>query len=472
MMKQCRRCEQNLPLSSFRAGSRSPRICIACLQPLITGEASFTMNATEAVNFMARLEAGEAIRTLAGGGASSICSKEAFLKHCELYPAWGAKALALAKANSKSRILEGVFKRMVEGRTTCNNGHPLSEANIARMHETRKWDHRWCETCVRRWRGVGRYLAEDAGVIEPPQIEAPLSLSKGSRFVTADDVELIEEWLNKGVSLRKLLSYYDIWRLKLYRKNNPAWEAKFKPVIIRNSKLAVAIGSRKLRKTHCKYGHELTEENTHINAVSGFRACAACHRAFNGAPVTPQMIQNVERGLLTGMSFTDLTRSVGGSRSIISGKQLRNLRISRPDINERFALAARNPATVRSFASAGTVAPFKGSLASTSEDFVRNDIELYVPRDGDYEWLFSLTPRYLSRNARDIIVSDIFLELSERRVDRAGVPACAKRIIAAYSKDNPLKAYGDIRTPLPLDAPAYLDGTMSRVEIVSESLWA
>lgn len=470
-MKQCRRCEQNLPLSSFRTGKTAPRVCNPCLSELIGG-AVFTMNAAEAESFMARLEAGEAIRTVATGGASSICSKKAFLKHCELNPEWGAKALALAKANSKSRILDGVFKRMVEGRTACNNGHPLSEDSIDRMHETRKWDHRWCETCVRRWQGVGRYLAEDAGVIEPPQIEAPLSLSKGSRFLIAGDIEMIEEWLSKGVSLRKLLSYYDVWRLKLYRKNNPAWDAKFKPIIIRNSKIAVALGSRKLRKTHCKNGHELTEENTHINAVSGFRACAACHRAFNGAPVTPQMIQNVERGLLTGMSFSDLTRSVGGSRSIISGKQLRNLRTSRPDVNERFALAARNPATIRSFASAGTVAPFGGLLASTSRDFLRNDIELYLPRDGDYDWLFSLTPRYLSQNARDIIVSDIFLELSERRVDRAGVPSCAKRMIAAYNKENPMKAYGDIRAPLPLDAPAYLDGTMSRVEIVSEGLWA
>lgn len=42
----------------------------------------------------------------------------------------------------------------------------------------------------------------------------------------------------------------------------------------------------------------------------------------------------------------------------------------------------------------------------------------------------------------------------------------------AHNRDNPLKTYGGIRAPLPLDAPACLDGTMSRVEIVSESLWA
>ena len=50
--------------------------------------------------------------------------------------------------------------------------------------------------------------------------------------------------------------------------------------------------------------------------------------------------------------------------------------------------------------------------------------------------------------------------------------ALGREIVAKYKRENPMKAYGDIRSPLPLDAPAYLDGTMTRVEIVSESLWS
>ncbi|WP_143274208.1 hypothetical protein [Bradyrhizobium canariense] len=135
-------------------------------------------------------------------------------------------------------------------------------------------------------------------------------------------------------------------------------------------------------------------------------------------------------------------------------------------------MAARHPGTVRSFSSVHSIAPIRGLPVEIPSAFVRNDIPLYVPQDGDYEWLFSLTPRYLQKSAREDIVGDLWIELSERRVDRAGVPACAKRMIAAYNKENPMKSYGDIRAPLPLDAPAYLDGTMSRVEIVAESLWA
>ncbi|MCW2225780.1 hypothetical protein M2232_009312 [Bradyrhizobium japonicum] len=73
---------------------------------------------------------------------------------------------------------------------------------------------------------------------------------------------------------------------------------------------------------------------------------------------------------------------------------------------------------------------------------------------------------------RDDIVANTFLELSERRMDRAGVSACVKAMVMAYNRENPMKEYADIRTPLPLDAPAYLDGTRSRVEIVCESLWS
>lgn len=188
--------------------------------------------------------------------------------------------------------------------------------------------------------------------------------------------------------------------------------------------------------------------------------------------MTEEEIRTVERGLLTGMSFTQLTTPTPGRGSTLSFLQVRTVRLTRPDVNKRWAMAARNPGTIRSFSSVHSIAPIRGLRVEIQTDFVQNDIPLYVPQDGDYEWLFSLTPRYLQKSAREDIVGDLWVELSERRVSRDGIPACAKRIIAAYNGENPMKAYGDIRTPLSLDAPAYLDGTMSRVEIVSAGLWA
>lgn len=291
MMKLCRRCEQNLPLSSFGYGGRSRlrRFCHGCFSAVVNGEV-FTMNPTEADTFMARLEAGQSLRMLTGGaGEPPICSAEAFHRHCELHPKWGEKARALVKSNGKSWILEGVYNRTVASRTACNRGYPLSVQVAARMHTERKWDHKWCDTCVRSWNGVGRYLTEDTTVTEPPKIEARLNLSKGSAHLTPDDIALIEKWLNLGASLRKLLSGYDTIRLRLYRQRNPAWETKFKPIITRNSRLATAAGSRG-RQTHCKYGHALTDD-VKVDSRNGTRACITCRRAFTGAKVTEETIR-------------------------------------------------------------------------------------------------------------------------------------------------------------------------------------
>jgi len=48
-----------------------------------------------------RLEAGDTLRTIVGGGKKTICSRKAFHKHCELNPEWGTKALDLAERNRK-----------------------------------------------------------------------------------------------------------------------------------------------------------------------------------------------------------------------------------------------------------------------------------------------------------------------------------------------------------------------------------
>ncbi|MGL9621569.1 hypothetical protein QRQ56_26495 [Bradyrhizobium sp. U531] len=88
MMQQCRRCEQNLPLSSFGYGgrSRARKFCHGCFSAIVNGEV-FTMNSTEAGTFMVRLEAGHSLRMLTGGADEPpICSADAFRRHCELHP--------------------------------------------------------------------------------------------------------------------------------------------------------------------------------------------------------------------------------------------------------------------------------------------------------------------------------------------------------------------------------------------------
>ena len=106
---------------------------------------------------------------------------------------------------------------------------------------------------------------------EPPANVERLTLSGGSRFLSADDIALIESWLIKGASLRMLLGAWDAIRFRLALKNNPDLESRLRPIIERNAKVAVVVGSRKRRISHCKYGHELTIENTGIKPSNGSR---------------------------------------------------------------------------------------------------------------------------------------------------------------------------------------------------------
>ncbi|QQO12616.1 hypothetical protein JJB99_24545 [Bradyrhizobium diazoefficiens] len=430
------------------------------------------MNPTEADTFMARLEAGHSLRMLTGGaGEPPICSADAFRKHCELNPEWGAKALALVEANSKSRIQDGIVKRTTD-RTACNQGHPLSPEIIARMQAERRYDHRWCEACARRWQGVGRYFAEEADVIAPPANVERLTLSSGSRFLSADDIALIESWLIKGASLRKLLGAWDAIRFRLALKNNPDLESRLRPIIERNAKVAVVVASRKRRISHCKYGHELSIENTGIKPSNGSRFCLTCNRTFAGAPVTPQMLDNVERGLLTGMSVGDLTTPRDGKRPTITYAQWRTVRRTRPDINERFMRALRNPATIRSFMSGNTIARVPGLTLAAPADFVRSDVPLYIPQEGDTEWLLSLTPHHWSDADRMDVVGNIFLALVDRKLRREDVPVRMKEFKKQHNDMFSDKDYGSARAPLSLDVPIFAEGRTTRGETIKTGLWS
>jgi hypothetical protein len=345
MLKQCRRCEQNLPLSSFGYGGRSRlrRFCHGCFSAIVNGEA-FTMNPTEAEAFMTKLEAGHSLRVLTGGsGGESICSAAAFRKHCELHPVWGAKALALAERNRKLADNRKGKKIYTEETKHCRRGHLLAESLV-----TDKRGRRYCRLCN-------------------------------------------HETISRGVEVS---------------------EAK---------------------------------------------------------------IEELKRAIITGMSTNEITNKIGKRSAIVSFPTLRRLKLERPEIAQlqyQYAPTVQARNTLSSRIAVVRIDPMLIRPANADGPAPSADIEVYVYRAGDAEWLYSLTPRYLPRNARDDIVANTFLELSERRIDRAGVPGCIKAMVTVHNRENPMKAYGDIRTPLPLDAPAYLDGTMSRVEIVSESLWS
>ncbi|MCS3451902.1 hypothetical protein M2222_008321 [Bradyrhizobium elkanii] len=478
--RHCRRCEKAKPLREFhkmRKGLRQT-MCKPCLTAINNGDV-FTMNSSEAAKFMERMEAGEALRTLMGGYPGSICGRKAFFKHCELNPEWGARAMELAKVNRRARILDGVVK-LRTSRTACGNGHPLTAEVTQRMREERRWDARWCEPCMQKWHGVGRYIAEDA--TEEPPVPAGFLKLAGPPCIVPADVTLIEEWLRKGVSIKKLFRPSDMVRFRKFRRANPEWEAKWKPIIDANGVRVVATAARKLWKsrniTHCKRGHELTPENSYVKAA-GTRQCKICQNDLKikiGAPVTDKAIDIAERALLSGMNFKQITTPMDGRRSILSPYQFRTLRLTRPDVVRRLGLAVRNPVTISRITAGMTIVPMPVQSIELGKqpmkEFKSADIPLYFPEPGDFEWFYSLTPRWLSPDDRKDVVSNIYIALANREVRKEDVPKNIKKYVTQHTNLHPYKAYGGINSALPMDEPIFLDGKKTLAEELHIGLWS
>lgn len=184
------------------------------------------------------------------------------------------------------------------------------------------------------------------------------------------------------------------------------------------------------------------------------------------------MLDNVERGLLTGMSVGDLTTPRDGKRPTITYAQWRTVRRTRPDINERFMRALRNPATIRSFMSGNTIARVPGLTLAAPADFVRSDVPLYTPQEGDTEWLLSLTPHYWSDADRMDVVGNIFLALVDRKLRREDVPVRMKEFKKQHNDMFSYKDYGSARAPLSLDVPIFAEGRTTRGETIKTGLWS
>ncbi|GMP11864.1 hypothetical protein TM239_63470 [Bradyrhizobium sp. TM239] len=164
------------------------------------------MTSSQVAECMEALRNGLTLRRITGGGkfGKMIVSLTKFKAHCAAYPAWGAEAMKLARANAKAADFGKGHKRNL---THCKQGHPLSGDNLYIAPGRRE---RKCMTCTKL-----RYSTP-----RPP---------------TAGQIERATELLNGGSSLNlvctgkiagKLVQepLFSYRKLRFYRAQHPAFD--------------------------------------------------------------------------------------------------------------------------------------------------------------------------------------------------------------------------------------------------------
>jgi hypothetical protein len=171
------------------------------------------MTSAQATTFMNRLQAGEAVRRMTGGGklGKPVCSLRKFKKHCVAYPAWGVEAQRIAKINTPAGTLKSVnsAKRRRTQEVCLKGLHPMKGDNLM-IHKGRR-------ACLACWRHHASH----------PPLHSIITV-----------LDLIKDDLRRGVSLGQICHGRPTgggkvdWRLARvrpnvfyhYRKLNPAFD--------------------------------------------------------------------------------------------------------------------------------------------------------------------------------------------------------------------------------------------------------
>jgi hypothetical protein len=185
--------------------------------------------------------------------------------------------------------------------------------------------------------------------------------------------------------------------------------------------------------------------------------------------VSQEQIEKVRRAVLTGMTIRAITTSDGRKRKpIMTFPQLRRVRLESAELNRFIIQKMSNWRSRQTLLGPLGIAPLHGIERITQVARPAGDIEIYEFRPGDFEWLYGLTPRCWPKFARDEVVGDLFLELSERLIRRVDV---VKSYVAKHNRDYPQVSRGDFRSPLSLDAPIFADGNLTRGDTITSGLW-
>ncbi|PAY07204.1 hypothetical protein CK489_15510 [Bradyrhizobium sp. UFLA03-84] len=291
----------------------------------------------------------------------------------------------------------------------------------------------------------------------------------------------------------------------------------------------------KAQQTHCKQGHPFSGDNLLMERDSKTgaprRTCRACRRASYEKANYNYTAEQVETAtdciMNKGMTIAEVTTRRGERSRIIKFEALAFALSKDPALNERLRhLSSLNTAakhlsrhgTWKSKASGYMSGSEVAAVITAHPEWTARRVAEETGRDLSYvhslAWtkglktapmrasrpklitpprivsrgptltgviaaqphevyttIDQIVPRRIDFDRRKDIVGAMILAVLEGELSLADAKAAYPRFLTASYREFSFKTFGDIRTPLSLDAPAYLDGTTLRGETVSESLW-
>ncbi|WP_368507906.1 hypothetical protein [Bradyrhizobium lupini] len=467
MMKVCRRCEHNLPLSRFRTGKKAPRVCESCLSKLIAG-AVFTMNPTEAASFMARLEASETLRTIVGGGGTTICSKKAFDKHCELYPEWGAKALGLAACNRKlADKRKGRSNPNLPARPTNVTEDDLPTFPELKARNFSIPDCAAIDTCRNC-----PHPADCAALAEClDKINARAAIPHQEEYMRPEQAVACMSVLEKGMSKRWLTGYVkgtkaivSANKFEKHCERYRNWGAWAAALVQRNRKLADKKKGHRGGRDFCAQGHSYAIHGKSYLQNDGrwHRQCLTCVGLRSRNPThTPkqELVEKVRAAVIAGTRVTVLTDRHTAA-FVCDFRQIRAIRRLHHDIAEMIDRNSQQPRLI---------VPRPAIIRSSNLREPTLTGIIAAPADPLFTLADQVIPRNLPPHIRRPAVSSLAAALWLKEVTPEDAGRIAKMFVKAAWKEDAVD-----RRFISLDAPAFRDGSVPLIERISErqGLWA
>jgi len=359
-------------------------------------------------------------------------------------------------------------------------------AKNAKKHRTQTWKAK--KVAAEQLRKAAR-VAEREVAREQRRLAA-IERSKRRKFFPADTfMRLLEEGLTPQMiynGRRPLQSHQQVaarygtkQSFQNYCAKHPEWGVKANELIARNSEVAQhnkGTANSFWGRTHCARGHELTPENVGFHTTRKTNYCIQCNRfsANRGGLMSAERIRRVESAIASGMSLGDICSSRKTTR-FETFAAIKRTRLEKPEfdrfiiehssVQSRKVLLGKNGITR---IDRSTIA----SIPIRAEVIGERGVPLYVAEAGDFEWFYSLTPRYLSEDDRLDVVSNIYLALHERRVRREDVPNRIKEFTKQHTSVFSTGEYGSAKSPYSLDAAIFEDGKTTRGDNAHVGLWS